>query len=124
MNIDNIFSEDGIFAQKLEGYAPRPGQIKMAKAWYETLQRALKEPEKGPYTLLAEGPTGVGKSFAYSTAPIVIAEQIRRKKEEDEKYKVVIATANIALQTQLFEKDLPFLVDTFEYPITYGLLKG
>ncbi len=62
--------------------------------------------------LLAEAPTGSGKSLAY-LAP-AIASGMR----------VIVATSTIALQSQLIDKDLPTLQQFSPLPFTYGLLKG
>src|SRR5467141_545929 len=62
--------------------------------------------------LVAEAPTGSGKSLAY-LAPAVASG-----------LKVVIATSTIALQSQLVNKDLPALRRHGSVPFTFALLKG
>ena len=62
--------------------------------------------------LVAEAPTGSGKSLAY-LAPAVASG-----------LKVVVATSTIALQSQLVGKDLPVLAEYGSVPFTYALLKG
>ena len=84
----------------------RDSQITLAK----DIERVLRE-EKG--TLLAEGGTGIGKSFAY-----LIPALIRNDK------RVVIATAKKTLQDQLFDKDLPYLVKGMEVDRKYTIYKG
>jgi ATP-dependent DNA helicase DinG len=56
-----------------------------------------------------------GKSFAAGVPAVYHASQGRR---------VVIATANIALQEQLDKKDLPFLADLLPWPFKFSLIKG
>ena len=58
---------------------------------------------------------GTGKSVAYAVPPFTRAH---------EKKRVVIATANIALQEQLVRKDLPMLASVLPWPFTFALLKG
>ncbi len=62
--------------------------------------------------LLAEAPTGSGKSLAYLVPAVASG------------LKVVIATSTIALQTQLVGKDLPALKAHGGIDFTYALLKG
>ena len=62
--------------------------------------------------LVAEAPTGSGKSLAY-LAPAVASG-----------LKVVVATSTIALQSQLVGKDLPALRQHGSVPFTFALLKG
>ena len=62
--------------------------------------------------LVAEAPTGSGKSLAY-LAPAVASG-----------LKVVVATSTIALQQQLVGKDLPALRRHGSVPFTFALLKG
>lgn len=57
-----------------------------------------------------------GKSVAYAVPAIHHAHH--------EKKRVVIATANIALQEQLVRKDLPMLASVLPWPFTFALLKG
>lgn len=51
--------------------------------------------------LAIEAPTGVGKTLSYLIPGIAIAR-------EDDKT-LVVSTANVALQDQIFSKDLPLL---------------
>lgn len=98
-------------------YEVRQGQIEMARA----CMRAIKDGR----SIMAEGPTGVGKSFAYLIPALVALEQALAAR-------VIIATANITLQDQLVTKDLPLLAKAAALPwnkllppkIRYGLLKG
>jgi ATP-dependent DNA helicase DinG len=86
------------------GGEPRDGQ--------RALATAVAEAMAGGHHLLAEAPTGSGKSLAY-LAPAV-ASGLR----------VVVATATIALQGQLVLKDLPALEAHGGVRFTSALLKG
>lgn len=63
-------------------------------------------------TLLVEAGTGTGKSLAYLT-PIVAAGS-----------RAVVATATIALQSQLIEHDVPQVARGLDREVTVALLKG
>lgn len=103
-----VFGADGVLAKTKPGYVPRPEQIELAHAVHQTFTDRR--------TLLAEAPTGVGKSFGYAVpASWHAAHQHRR---------VVIVTANIALQEQLVEKDLPFLAEHLPWKFSFALAKG
>ncbi|MGH1490079.1 MAG: ATP-dependent DNA helicase [Acidimicrobiales bacterium] len=86
------------------GGESRPGQVEMATSVAETL--ASDE------ALLVEAGTGTGKSLAYLT-PIVASER-----------QAVVATATIALQSQLVEIDLPLVAAALDREVTVALLKG
>jgi ATP-dependent DNA helicase DinG len=106
--INTVFGPTGILARHFEGYVPRPGQIEMARA----VGAALEKDEH----LLVEAPTGVGKSLAYSVPATHHAANKGKR--------VVIATANIALQEQLVQKDLPLLAEILPWDFRFALLKG
>jgi ATP-dependent DNA helicase DinG len=124
--IDDIFGDEGILSQHLDGYIPRPGQMALAKA----VEDAIYDERH----LLAEGPTGTGKSMAYGMPAALYA--LSRNET------VVVATANINLQEQLYRKDMPLIAKalngvelqdedengeatTFKLPpLRYALVKG
>lgn len=99
-----FFGEAGPIAAALPGYEPRPSQVAMAQA----VQRALLERKHA----LVEAPTGTGKSLAYLAPAILSGRQ------------VVIATANKALQAQLYLKDVPFLAGALNVEIDAVIVKG
>ncbi len=99
-----FFGEAGPIAAALPGYEPRPSQVAMAQA----VQRALLERRHA----LVEAPTGTGKSLAYLAPAILSGRQ------------VVIATANKALQAQLYLKDVPFLAGALNVEIDAVIVKG
>src|SRR4051812_14603526 len=78
----------------------------------QQLASAVAHAMNGGHHLIAEAPTGSGKSLAY-LAPAIASGM-----------KVVIATSTIALQSQLVNKDLPALIEHSGVPFTFGLLKG
>ncbi len=85
----------------------RPTQVKMS----QDIEKFLRG-EGG--TLLIEGGTGIGKSFAY-LIPALITQGKR----------IVISTAMTSLQDQLYTKDLPLLVDKMKLgDVKYGIFKG
>jgi ATP-dependent DNA helicase DinG len=95
------------------GGQPRAGQVAMAEAVAECLAG-----ESG--TLLVQAGTGTGKSLAY------LVPAARHAIEAQEP--VVVATATLALQRQLVEKDLPVvtraLADELGREVRYAVLKG
>lgn len=63
-----------------------------------------------------EAGTGVGKSFAYLISALAFAEKTGER--------VVISTATITLQRQLFEKDIPFISSALGISVKSVLVKG
>ena len=90
------------------GGAPREGQIEMAEA----VANALTD----RHHLIVQAGTGTGKSLAYLIPPLVHGR------------KVLVATATLALQRQLVERDLPAVVPALEKvlgrEITFAIYKG
>ena len=96
----------------------RPGQLAMAEAVAHTLA--------GERTLLVQAGTGTGKSLAYLTPAILYA--LGQSEHTTRSGPVIIATATLALQRQLVERDLPRLADALEPLLarrpTFAVLKG
>ncbi len=103
-----VFGKAGILARELPGFEPRPGQLHLARA----IDQAMREEQH----ILGEAPCGTGKSLAYGV-PAAYHAAKRGKR-------VVIVTANIALQEQLVGKDLPMLARLLPWPMSFALLKG
>lgn len=82
------------------------------RAGQHELARSVADAISGGHHLLAEAPTGSGKSLAY-LAP-AIASGLR----------VVVATSTIALQGQLAGKDLPSLAEHGGVGFAFSVLKG
>ena len=106
--IDDVFGPTGLLAAALPGYKVRAGQVELARSIDTVLG------EGG--VLLAEAPTATGKSLAYGVPAAWHAAHNARR--------VVIVTANIALQEQLVGKDLPLLARVLPWPFTFALAKG
>jgi ATP-dependent DNA helicase DinG len=109
MSLAEIFGPEGIVAQGLRNYEPRPQQQAMAEA----VARALADKQH----LMVEAGTGVGKSFAYLVPAIQAAAS-----EKD--FRVVISTHTISLQEQLVRKDIPFLQTVLPTSFRAVLVKG
>ncbi len=94
------------------GGVERPGQVEMAHA----VDRAI---ESGEHLLVQAG-TGTGKSLAY-LVPVV-------RHAMDTGTPAVVATATLALQAQIVDRDMPRLAAALEPLLgrrpTYGLVKG
>lgn len=89
--IRDWFLPGGALATLHPGWQSRPGQVAMADAVELTLADAG--------TLVAEAGTGVGKSLAY------LLPAVRQAAWDGSR--VVVATHTVALQDQLWQKDLP-----------------
>ena len=94
------------------GGEPRDGQLRMADA----VARAIDTGEH----LLVQAGTGTGKSLAYLVPALLHSVDAKRP--------VVVATATIALQRQLVERDLPLVVRALEplleRQLEFAILKG
>jgi ATP-dependent DNA helicase DinG len=97
------------------GSEPRPGQLAMAEA----VARSLDSGREIPEHLLVQAGTGTGKSLAY-----LVPAALHAMKGDA----VVVATATLALQRQLAERDLPVVAEALKpllpRPLTYAVLKG
>ena len=95
-------------AVKAIGGEPREGQIQMAEA----VANALTD----RHHLLVQAGTGTGKSLAYLVPALVHGK------------KVLVATATLALQRQLVERDLPKIQPALEKvlkrDLTFAVYKG
>jgi len=91
----------------------------IANAFSRTLTREEGEEapkREGESIAVIEGPTGVGKSLAYLLAGGIMA-QTRGKW-------LIVSSATVALQEQLVDRDLPFLVEKSGLELTFALAKG
>ena len=107
MELDKVRSALSAAVFAIEG-SPREGQIEMAEA----VANALSD----RHHLLVQAGTGTGKSLAYLVAALVHGK------------KVLVATATLALQRQLVERDLPRVKDALEKElkrtISFAVYKG
>ncbi len=94
------------------GGTERPGQVLMAHAVAEAIE--------GERHLLVQAGTGTGKSLAYLVPAVQHAFDTGRP--------AVVATATLALQAQIVDRDMPRLADAVTPLLgrrpTYGLVKG
>ncbi len=97
----------------LPGYQPRPGQNQLVAEMANILAGSYHNYDR---IGLIEAGTGTGKSLAYLMAAIPLA--LAQKKT------LVIATATVALQEQLVNKDLPFFQQYSGIDFQFSLVKG
>ncbi|TXT17629.1 MAG: ATP-dependent DNA helicase DinG [Planctomycetota bacterium] len=147
MNLDvrSILGDDGNIARRLPTYESRPQQLEMAQA----VERAIRTQSH----LIVEAGTGVGKSFAYLVPAILAMAEAQAKaddesqatrldRDEDDDWetdsvpfsaavaakkkrrRVVISTHTIALQEQIFTRDIPFLKAVLPVEFSTVLVKG
>ncbi len=103
-----IFSPAGFLQQLLASYEERPGQQRMAE---QVLEAYLEN-----RVALVEAGTGIGKSLAYLANALLFVAK--------EHEKTVISTHTIALQQQLIEKDIPFLLQALDLQAKVVIVKG
>ena len=105
IELAEIFGREGALSEVIAGYSPRTGQIEMAQAIADAIDKQQH--------LIAEAGTGTGKTFAY-----LIPAILSRKK-------VIVSTGTKNLQDQLFSKDLPLIRKVLSrIPFKASLLKG
>ncbi|MFT4186541.1 MAG: ATP-dependent DNA helicase [Micrococcaceae bacterium] len=85
------------------GGQERPGQIMMAKAVTEAIEKQEH--------LLVQAGTGTGKSLAYLVPAL---EQVGKQENP-----MLVATATLALQNQIIKRDLPELIKTLKEQIAH-----
>jgi len=109
-SMEEIFGPEGIMMKGFPAFEHREEQLELA----ESVAGALAS--EGGYTLAAEAPPGVGKTFA------LLAPAMLRASASGET--VLFLTASIPLQEQLIMKDLPRLNELLGLDLPFGLLKG
>lgn len=95
--------------EALPGFRARPAQTRMIAA----VAKALAEPHGAA---AIEAPTGTGKSMAYLIAGHAVARA--------QKKRLLIATATVALQEQLVERDIPLYLKLSGHSAKVALAKG
>ena len=103
-----VFGNDGLISKRIPGYRVRSSQVQLARAVHDAFAARTH--------LVAEAPTGTGKSLAYAVPASWYAAKHNKR--------VLICTANIALQEQLVKKDLPMLAEMLPWRLTFALAKG
>ncbi|NDH52394.1 MAG: ATP-dependent DNA helicase DinG [Betaproteobacteria bacterium] len=105
-------------ARNWPGFIARPGQYQMMHAALLTFLSA-KAPDsdrmEGANLAQLEAGTGTGKTVAYCLAAIAASELMGKT--------VIVSTATVALQEQLFHKDLPRLAKIIG-GLRFDILKG
>ena len=91
----------------------RQAQNKMIAEISKTL--AGEYPDTNPI-LCVEAPTGTGKTMAYLLSAIPIAKANKKK--------LIVSSANVALQEQLLNKDIPQVQKYCSVDFEYALVKG
>jgi len=108
----------GEVAAAWPGFIARPGQYEMMQAALLTFLSAkapTDESRTGNNLAQLEAGTGTGKTVAYCLAAIVASEALKKT--------IIVSTATVALQEQLFQKDLPRLAEIIP-DLTFDILKG
>jgi len=112
LNAEKIISalcDGGSVAEKLSSYEPRKAQLDLLSLIISGFNEDA--------LVMAEAGTGVGKSFAYLLPAMHFAGA--------NKEKVIISTATITLQQQLFEKDIPLVASSMgNVKIKSVIMKG
>ncbi|MDR3160175.1 MAG: ATP-dependent DNA helicase DinG [Spirochaetaceae bacterium] len=100
--------EGGAVSRRLPSYEIRPSQLDLMRL----IIRGFNE----DVLVAAEAGTGVGKSFAYLLPALsyALANQER----------ILISTATITLQQQLFDKDIPLVIAALNKKLKVVLIKG
>ncbi len=106
--VEEAFAPEGPLARAWPRFEPREGQRALAL----DVARALERGE----VLVAEAPTGVGKSLAYLLPCVLHALATDRR--------IVVATCTRSLQDQLFERDVPTLLAALGAALPVARLKG
>ncbi len=102
-------------ATQLPGFRKRAGQREMIAFIARAFAHGAAQ-ENGESIAVVEGRTGVGKTVGYLTPGIVMARAAGKK--------LVLSTGTVALQEQLFNRDLPAVLKCFDQPVNFALLKG
>lgn len=106
--VEAAFAPGGALPRAWPGWEERPGQRRLAIEVARTLEHGG--------VLLAEAPTGVGKSLAYLLPAVLHAAATGER--------VVVATCTRSLQDQLHERDLPAVLAALGLSLPVAALKG
>ena len=105
LNIDDIFSKEGLLSKKINGYELRKNQYHFTSDCMKNIN------DQG--LLIAEADTGIGKSFSYLVA--ILLENNKKN---------VISSSTHNLQNQLFYKDLPLIASSLGIKTKASIMKG
>jgi len=106
--VETLLEPRGELARRWPRYEERAVQRELARDIARTLEQGG--------VLLAEAPTGVGKSLAYLLPAVLHAARGGER--------VVVATCTRSLQDQLYERDLPTLLEALDLRVPCARLKG
>jgi ATP-dependent DNA helicase DinG len=106
--IVKALEKGGAIAKRLPEYESRKSQLDLMRL----IIRGFNEDA----LVAAEAGTGVGKSFAYLLPALSYALSNGER--------IVISTATITLQQQLYEKDIPLVLSALEANVNVALIKG
>jgi len=95
----------------IAGFKTRGSQNKMIAEISKTLAGVYEKK-----SICVEAPTGTGKTIAYLVSSIPIAKSLDKK--------LIISSANVALQEQLLYKDIPDIKKYSQLDFSYTLVKG
>ena len=114
-HLADIFGQGGSLSTCLPNFEPRDGQSAMAEAVDAVLMRTSAGEEYGELKariLMVEAETGIGKTLAYMIPSVLSGKRI------------VISTATLNLQDQIFNKDLPLVENVLDHKISALCIKG
>jgi Rad3-related DNA helicase len=106
--VEQAFAAGGALARHWPAWEERAGQRTLAIEVARTLEHGG--------VLMAEAPTGVGKSLAYLLPAVLHAAATGER--------VVVATCTRSLQDQLHERDLPAVLAAVGVELPVAMLKG
>ena len=104
----NYLQTKEILSDKLDSFERRENQIKFCKDIVDVL--------KNDTILVSEAGAGLGKSYAY-----LFASLFSRNENNSQ---IIISTNTHNLQTQLFKKDIPLVLDILKYKCRTTIIKG
>jgi ATP-dependent DNA helicase DinG len=104
--------------QSWQGFKSREGQLQMVEQVTAILASAKPADAErdGSNIGVIQGQTGVGKTVGYVVPSVVVGKALKKR--------VLISTATVALQEQLFTRDLPALQKISPVPFNFALAKG
>ncbi len=106
--VEWVFEEGGFLEEAFDSFEPRSGQVNMTGEVVDAFNNGSH--------LLVEAGTGTGKSLAYLVPSVIWARE--------NNVPVVISTNTKNLQTQLYEKDIPFVKNTLGIDFKAAIIKG
>lgn len=113
--VQAIFAAGGVLERA--GCPHRPVQVELAVAIARRVDAGAM--------LLGEAPCGTGKSYAYLVPGVLAAVRADLRSSDDEpRPRLVISTANIALQDQLLRKDVPAVARMLGVEVRTVIAKG